>query len=234
MTVAGSKVIAIAPLMKWANSVVVPVNSTIKSLPDLKGKKIGLVHRTGLDWIVMRAFAEKRYGFNIEAETTMQEGAAQLLRGLIEQGALDATLMYNDFIPDMFASGRYRILLAIRELVEELGVPDAPFIILAARLDYVTSNPKNIRAFLAAYRDAVGILMTDDLAWIEPAKMMKISDSDLVAKLRNQSRPMFMSKFSSTADADIRRTFDILVETAGPGLFGMSKLPEKFMTLEYQ
>ena len=234
MRSAGTKVIGIGPVMKWANTVVVPSKSTIQSIPELKGKKVGVIHRTGLDWIVMRAVAQKLYGMNIEAELTMQEGAVHLLRGLIEQGQLDATIMYNDFTPGMIASGQYRQLLRIKDLVNQLGIPDAPYIMFAARLDYATSNPMNVRAFLAAYRDAVGIMNSDDSTWVEAAKTLKIVDPEIVEKFRDQTRPLFVSTFSQTAELDIRHTFDVLVATAGPALFGMSKLPEQFMTLEYQ
>jgi NitT/TauT family transport system substrate-binding protein len=234
MRAAGTKVIGIGPLMKWANTVVVPINSTIGSLADLKGKKFGIIHRTGLDWIVMRALAQKKYGFNIEAELTMQEAGIQLLRGLIEQGKLDATLMYNDYTPGMVASGQYRQLARIKDYVDQLGIPDTPYLIFAARLDYAQGNPGNIRAFLAAYRDAVDLLMSDDAAWIEPARTLSIVDPAVVGKLRDQTRPLLVATFSSSAEAEIRRTFDILVETAGPGPLGMTKLPEQFMTLEYQ
>jgi hypothetical protein len=182
----------------------------------------------------MRAVAQKIYGFNIESELTMQEGAVHLLRGLIEQGQLDATIMYNDFTPGMVASGQYRQLLRIKDLVNQLSIPDAPYIIFATRLDYAATHPMNIKAFLAAYRDAIGIMNSDDAAWVEAAKTLKIVDPDIVGKFRDQTRSLFVPAFSPTAEADIRRTFDVLVGTSGPALFGMSKLPDDFMTLEYQ
>ena len=234
MRTAGTKVMGIGPVMKWANTVVVPAKSTIQSIPELKAKKVGVIHRTGLDWIVMRAVAQKIYGFNIESELTMQEGAVHLLRGLIEQGQLDATIMYNDFTPGMVASGQYRQLLRIKDLVNQLSIPDAPYIIFATRLDYAATHPMNIKAFLAAYRDAIGIMNSDDAAWVEAAKTLKIVDPDIVGKFRDQTRSLFVPAFSPTAEADIRRTFDVLVGTSGPALFGMSKLPDDFMTLEYQ
>lgn len=234
MRTAGTKVIGIGPVMKWANTVVVPAKSTIQSIPELKGKKVGVIHRTGLDWIVMRAVAQKIYGFNIESELTMQEGAVHLLRGLLEHGQLDATIMYNDFTPGMVASGQYRQVLRIKDLVNQLGIPDAPYIIFAARLDYAISNPANIKAFLAAYREAVGIMNSDDQAWVEAAKTLQIVDPDIVGKFRDQTRSLFVPAFSPEAETDIRRTFDILVETSGPALFGMPKLPDGFLTLEYQ
>jgi ABC-type nitrate/sulfonate/bicarbonate transport system substrate-binding protein len=234
MTSAGTKVIGIGPVMKWANTVVTPAKSTIQTMPDLKGKKFGVIHRTGLDWIVMRAVARKVYGFDIESALTMQEGAVHLLRGLLDQGQLDASIMYNDFTPGMVSSGQYRQVLRIKDLVNQLGIPDAPYILFAAQLDYASRHPANIRAFLAAYREAVGIMNSDDNVWVEAAKTLKIVDPDIVAKFRDQTRPLFVPAFSPDAEADIRRTFDVLVETSGPALFGMSKLPDNFMTLTYQ
>jgi hypothetical protein len=75
---------------------------------------------------------------------------------------------------------------------------------------------------------------SDDAAWVEAAKTLKIVDPDIVGKFRDQTRSLFVPAFSPTAEADIRRTFDVLVGTSGPALFGMSKLPDDFMTLEYQ
>ena len=79
----------------------------------------------------------------------MQEGAVHLLRGLIEQGQLDATIMYNDFTPGMVASGQYRQLLRIKDSVNQLGIPDAPYIHLPATRSHdvdAATNPMNIKS----------------------------------------------------------------------------------------
>jgi hypothetical protein len=43
-----------------------------------------------------------------------------------------------------------------------------------------------------------------------------------------------MSKFEPTTEAAVRNIFDVLLATAGPAVLGMSKLPDAFMTKEYQ
>jgi ABC-type nitrate/sulfonate/bicarbonate transport system substrate-binding protein len=234
MATAGTKVIGIGPVMKWANTVVSPADSTIRSFTDLKGKRLGVIQRTGLDWIIMRAVAKSKYNFDIEKEVTMQEGAVNLLRGLIEQRQLDASIMYNDFTPGMLATGQFRQILRIKDLVAELGLQDSPYILFGARLDYATASAQNIRAFMAAHRDAVQILATNDEVWVEAAKTLKIVDSDIVKRFREQTRPLFASTFSPDAEDDIRKTFGVLLETAGPGLLGMTRLPDRFMTLDFQ
>jgi ABC-type nitrate/sulfonate/bicarbonate transport system substrate-binding protein len=42
----GVKIVGIAPFLGWANTIVVPVDSPISTLGDLKGKKVGVYSRT--------------------------------------------------------------------------------------------------------------------------------------------------------------------------------------------
>ena len=99
-------------------------------------------------------------------------------------------------------AGNDRQLLRIKDLVNQLSIPDAPYIIFATRLDYAATHPMNIKAFLAAYRDAIGIMNSDDAAWVEAAKTLKIVDPDIVGKFRDQTRSLFVPAFSQ----QLRRT----------------------------
>ena len=235
MREAETKVVGIAPSEKWVNTVIVPVDSRARTLADLRGKRIGVLRRTALDWVVMRALTKKQYGFDIDAESNVQEATVALLRGLMDQRQLDATIMYGDFTPAMVASGTYRLLSTIRDYVKQLGIPDAPYSLVASRMAYAARYPQNVRAFLAAYREAVDVLMHDDNVWFDAAKqLLKMTEPGLVAMLREQTRPLFVPKFTAETGADIRRTFDILFETAGPGPLGMRRLPDGFLTSEYQ
>ena len=77
---AGVKVVGIAPFLIWgADFSLVPANSPIRTLGDLKGKKIGVSSRNNLDCVVMRAVARKAYKFDLEKEASFTEGAPSLL-----------------------------------------------------------------------------------------------------------------------------------------------------------
>jgi len=143
-------------------------------------------------------------------------------------------MMYGDYTPEMVAGGKYRLLSLIKDYVEQLGIPDAPYSVLAARMDYAAQHAQNVKAFLAAYREAVGILMSDDAVWVEESKPLNIIDPGMVAKLREQTRPLFVPKFGPDTEADIHKTFDVLLKTSGPSPLGMAQLPDGFLTLEYQ
>lgn len=230
----GVNIVGIGPFLGWANTIVVPANSSIHNIGDLKGKKVGVFNRTGLDWTVARAVAKSKYQLDLETDIVLQTGAVPLLRGLMEQGQMDASQMFNDFTAPMVVSGKFRLLASTKELVSQLGLPETPFIVYTADTGYAAAHRPNVRAFLAAYRDAIDALETDDDIWVEPAAALGITDAATLDALRKQTRPMLMSRFAPDAEANIRKMWDILVATAGAETLGMSQLTNGFMTLDYQ
>ncbi len=231
---AGEKMIAIVPMFRWGDQIIVPVNSTIKNLGDLRGKKVGTDNKTNATWSVVMAAALKLHNLNLEKDAEVHAGSVSLLRGLIEQGQLDATFMYNNITPAMTVTGKYRVLYEMRELISAIGLDgDVPFLFHAVSEDYAAKNPANVKAYLAAYREAVHILNTNDDIWMEVGRRQKMDDA-AIPPLRDEMRRDLMSKFGPTTEAAVRNIFDVLLATSGPTVLGMSKLPDVLMTKEYQ
>jgi NitT/TauT family transport system substrate-binding protein len=233
LRMAGVNVVGVGPMVKWADHFVVPVNSPIKSVGDLKGKKIGIVSRTNLNWLVMRTVGLKEYKIDLEKEATVLEGGPTLMRGLLELGQVDAALIFNIFTPGLLESGKFRVLAQTRELTIQLGLPDVAFVFYVANGNYAAAHPANIRAFLAALREAVAILNTDDQIWYEQAREMKLDEAS-VPKLREEMRADLVSSFDAATEPTVRNTFELLLSTAGPEVLGFSKMPDGFMTMQYQ
>ncbi len=59
-------------------------------------------------------------------------------------------------------------------------------------------------------------------------------DDAVIRPLRDEMRRDLISKFEPTTEAGVRNIFDILLTTADSTVLGMSKLPDVFMTKEYQ
>ncbi len=231
---AGEKMIAIVPMFRWGDQIVVPANSTIKNLGDLRGKKMGTDNRSNATWFVIVAAALKLHNLNLEKDAEVHAGSVSLLRGLMEQGQLDATFMFNNITPAMTVTGKFRVLYEMRELISAIGLDgDVPFLFHAVSEDYAAKHPANVKAYLAAYRDAVQILNTNDDIWMEVGRRQKMDDA-AIPPLRDEMRRDLMSKFEPTTEPAVRNIFDVLLATAGPTVLGMSKLPDRFMTKEYQ
>jgi NitT/TauT family transport system substrate-binding protein len=231
---AGAKLIAIVPMFKWGDHIIVPTDSPIQNLGDLKGKKVGTDTRNDTTWFVIKAAAMKMYSLDIEKEASVQEGGVGLLRGLIEQGKLDATFIYNNITPAMTVTGKFRVLYQMRDLMAPLGLDgDVPFLFHAASETYAGAHPANMRAYLAAYREAVQIMNVNDEVWMEEGRIQKMADA-AIPPLREEMRADLMRKFEPDTEASVRKMFDILLATAGAKALGMSKLPDVFMTMQYQ
>ena len=228
----GTPIVGIAPFLTYVNSVVVPKDSPLKTLADLKGKRVGVAHKTGFDWIVMQAAAQKLYRMDIGKDAEVREGAIPLLRGLIEKGDLDATQMWNSLTPEMLASGRYRTLVTIRELTQQMGLPTVPFLLFSMREDYAKQHPGNARAFVAAYQDAVQVLMKDEDVWTEHGARLKLSPESL-AFFKEQVRRDLLRQFAPDMTRGLEATLEA-VNAVAPEVVGLKTLPAGFLTLDYQ
>jgi NitT/TauT family transport system substrate-binding protein len=230
----GINVIGIAPFLAFgADFIVLPKNSSIQNLGDLKGKKVGISGRTAINTIAMEALARQKYHYDLLTDCTLQEGAPPLLWALLEQGQLDATGEFNSVEPAMVATGKFKPLTNIKGIINELGLPDTPYLLYTADQGYAAAHPANVKAFLAAYRDAVQILETNDQPWLDHGHELQMSD-DVIAIFRTEARADLRTKFGPTTKDDINKVFAMLLATAGPDAMGMNTLRQDFMTAEYQ
>ena len=229
----GIQVIGIAPFLTYVNSVVVPKDSKLATLADLAGKRVGVSNKTGFDWIMMQAAAKQLYKMDLGKDVEIHEGAVPLLRGLAEKGDLDATQMWNSLAPEMLASGKFKTMVTIRQLTEQMGLPTVPFLYFGMREDYAKEHPANAKAFAAAYRDAVDVLMTNEEVWADQGKRMKLS-TEALAFFKNQVRRDLLKTFTPQMNKGLDATFDALVDVAGTEVIGMKKMPGELLTLDYQ
>ncbi len=230
---AGIDVIGIAPFITYVSTIVVPVDSPVEGVGDLKGEKFGIFSRQSTDWILVDTLARKKYQLDLAKDAQLVEAAPPLLRGSLEQGAIDATIMFSSIAPDMLATGKFRNAFAIRDVAEELGLPLAPYLMIGTTERYAAEKPQNVRAFVAAYQEVYDILMKDDGVWQEQGTNMKLSPEAIVF-YRDQMRRDMLRSFGETDDATLHKTFDLLLETAGAKALGMETMPEVLLTLDFQ
>jgi len=229
---AGTPVVGIAPFLTYINSVMVPKDSPLKTLADLRGKRVGVQNKTGFDWIIMQAAAQKLYKMDIGKEAEVREGAVPLLRGLIEKGDLDATQMWNSLAPEMLASGRYRTMVTIRELTQQMGLPTVPFLMFSMREDYARQHPGNARAFVAAYRDAADVLMKDEAIWVEYGTRLKLS-AEALRFFKEQVRRDLLKSFTPEMGQGLEATLEA-VNAVAPEVVALRQMPGALFTTEYQ
>jgi len=108
------------PYSSALGAVMVPADQPIKSVGDLKGKKLGVAGGP-LDksWLLLRALA-LRSGIDLKSEASIVYGAPPLLAQKALQGETDATLNFWNFCAALEAKGM-RQAIPMQDVVKGLG-----------------------------------------------------------------------------------------------------------------
>lgn len=131
-----------APLF-W---LLVPKESTIKSVQDLKGKEIALSQNTVIDYITQRILERGGLAFS-DVKTTNVPAIPTRLQ-LLQQNQIAAATL-----PDPFAS--LALLQGARVLVDDTTCAEYSLSVITFRTDVLTKRASDVKKFLAAYDQAI-------------------------------------------------------------------------------
>jgi len=223
----GDKAVAVVPFLGWGNGILVPEDSNVNSLMDLKNMKIGVYNRIAPDWIFIRAAAKKLYGFDPEKENTVSEAAPGLLLGLMQESKVDASLNYGDLNNILLGIGGFRSPFQISVAMGALGLStEAPFLFYTFNKDFMDEHPKTVQAFAAAYKEAIEFLKTDEAIWDDIAERLEITNDTTIKLMQENARNNIFTEMTPPMIDNIHAIFDVLLAEAGEKELGIGSLPD--------
>lgn len=154
------------PYSRAVGGLVVPEDSPAQTLADLKGQKIGIAGGpVDKSWLILQAYAQKEYGFDLAGETEQVFGAPPLIFKTALQGETAGAINFWHFLAKMKASGM-RELISVKTAATSLGLDaEIPLLGYVLKESYLQANPSIARSFYQASRKAKDLLATDDAAW---------------------------------------------------------------------
>lgn len=209
------------PYSTAAGAVIVPADSAIKTLQDLKGKRLGIAGgELDKNWLLLQALAMRQYQLDLNQSTEKLFGAPPLLNQQLEQGRADAVLNYWHFAAQLEAKG-YRQLIDGQGTLKGLGIAeDMP------NLGYVFNNAwgeahrSAVQQFLQTTSAAHDLLCSNDTAWAGIAHLTQASDSKTQQILRQR---YCAGRVMHWGDAEMQaatRIYELLRTTSGERLTG--------------
>lgn len=212
------------PFSASLGALMVPADSDIHSLADLKGKKIAVAGGP-LDksWLLLRGLAEREHGFDLDAENEAVFGAPPLLAKKAEQGEVDAVLNYWHYSARLEAKG-FRRVIGANDAAMALGAK-GPISAIGYVFDEPWANEHTaaVRGFVEASRDAKELLRTSDAEWESLREMTGAKDDATLIALRDRFREGIPSRPLSEEMADTAEVYNFLAELGGDKLVGKSK-----------
>lgn len=212
------------PFSSSVGSIVVPADSPVKTLGDLKGKKIGVAGGPiDKNWLLLQGMAKRDFGLDLAGENEPQFGAPPLLSEKLESGELDAVLTFWNFVARLEAKG-FRTIISGEEAAKAMGAKGS-----LSAVGYVFSekwaaeNLETAKGFVAASREAKEIFRTSDAEWERIRPMMNAKDDKAFAALRDKFRQGIPARPVAEEVEDAKTIYAVLAELGGEELVGKSK-----------
>ncbi len=215
------------PYSKAVGGLVVAADSPVQSLADLTGQKIAIAGGP-LDksWLVLRAYATRAYGIDLDDVTEPVFGAPPLMFKLGLSGESAATVNFWHFLAKMKAAGM-REVISVSDATRELGLnPDTPLLGYVLTEAFLNQHPGLAQAFYNATRDAKELLRRDDTAWQSIRPLMDATSEAEFLRLRDDFRAGIPDR-EPVDTADAARFLALMAELGGDKLVGQAtELPE--------
>ena len=208
------------PYSSALGAVMVPDSSPIRTLADLKGKKLAVAGGPiDKNWLLLQAWL-KQQGIDLKSESTITYGAPPLLTAKTLGGEMDAALNYWNFCAVLEAKG-FRRVAGIEDLLPNLGAKGR-----AAMIGYVfdekwgNANQDVIARFIAITRKAKELLSTSDAEWERIAPLTGARDAATLRVYRDRYREGIPRRPIADEEADARVLYGVLAAIGGRELVG--------------
>ena len=208
------------PYSSALGAVMVPASSPIRTLADLKGRKLAVAGGPiDKNWLLLQAWL-KQSGIDLKSESTIVYGAPPLLAAKALSGEMDAAVNYWNFCAVLEAKG-FRRLAGIEDLLPKLGAKGRTAMI-GYVFDEAWANAKQdvIERFIAMTRAAKEILSTSDAEWDKIAPLTGAPDAATLQAYRDRYREGIPRRPIADEEADARVIYRVLAAIGGRELVG--------------
>jgi NitT/TauT family transport system substrate-binding protein len=213
------------PYSKAVGTVMIPHNSRIGSLADLKGRRIGVAGGP-LDksWLLLRAYAQKELGVDLAEVSEPVFAAPPLLNEELASGRIDAVLTYWHYAARLGAGGA-RPLLTVSDMIRRLGIEsDVPMLGYAFQEKWAAREGAALQGFVAASREAKALLAGSKDEWVRLAPQIGRDDPAVLDALQAGFRAGIPDRWSEAERRAAADLYAILVGIGGERLVGRAKI----------
>lgn len=215
--------IALIPYSTAVGALMVKDGSPVKTIPDLKGRKIGVAGGPiDKSWLLVQALARRDHGIDLAKEADIAYGAPPLMSEKAMQGELDAVLNFWHFCARLEANG-FRRLVGANDAALALGASGP-----VASLGYIVhdkwakDNEATLRGFIAASGDTKKLLAASDAEWQRLAPVIRAEGRELET-LRDRYREGIPTRPVAEDAADAAKLYEVLAAIGGERLVGKGR-----------
>lgn len=209
------------PYSTAVGGIVVREDSGFQTLEDLKGESIGIAGGP-LDksWLILRAYSQQEYGFDLADETEQVYGAPPLIMQTALQGETAGAINFWHYLAKMKAAGM-RELMSVSEAAEALGLdPNTPLLTYYMKGDWAEENPELVQGLYRASRQAKEMLQ-HDAVWDGIQDLVGAANDEEFEALRSGYREGIPEEGAVDTEA-ANRMLQVMADLGGEELVGQA------------
>ena len=229
----GKDLIVIHGVFSPVNMVFVAKDSPIKSLRDLKGRKLGVFGGPGSTTFVFLAVLAKKWGgIDLFKEVELVTAPAPALIELLGKGEIAAALLGTTESIQMFAQQRYRVLVDLSDEYKAHQGGRAPaHVTVATSEQFARSSPDIVRDYLKAYETTVAYIKAHPEVWDEYAKSINVENPEETKMLQQKMLPNIVDKWDDDQIAVQKDYLNLVHEIVGESV--LKVVPNDLIRNEY-
>jgi NitT/TauT family transport system substrate-binding protein len=229
----GKDIIVIYGVFSPVNMVFVAKNSSIRSLTDLKGKKLGVFGGPGSTTFgFLAVLARNWYGIDLFHDAELVTAPGPVLVELLGKGDIDAALLGTTESIQMFAQQRYRVLVDLSaEYKAHQGGRAPAHVTVATNEEFANSHPDIVRDYLKAYKSTLEYVRAHPEVWDEYAKSINMNDPGERALLQQKMGPNLVERWDAEQIAVQKDYLKLVHEIIGESV--LKVVPEDLIRNDY-
>lgn len=211
------------PYSATSGALVVPKNSDIKSLTDLKGKKLGIAGgELDKNWLLLQALAKQQSNVDLNLSVEKIYAAPPLLSQQITKNRVDAIITYWHYAAKLEAIG-YQQIISGKEILQQLKIKqEVPTLGYVFSQNWANEHKEAVNAFLIATQGAKNQLCQSDEVWQKIIPLTKTKDLATQTKLRARYCEGRIKKWGKKGQQAATTIYTILRELSNNKLTGNS------------
>jgi NitT/TauT family transport system substrate-binding protein len=215
------------PYTSQIGAIMVPANSPVAGIADLRGKKLAIAGGP-LDksWLMLQAQA-RRDGLDLRTQATIVYGAPPLLSQKALQRENDATLTFWNFCAELEGKGLKRGI--DMEAIEKRLGASGPVAMLGYAFDagWAAKNKSAVVRFLGVAAKAKDILANSEDEWQRLAPRIGVSDNAGLAIYRRRYSEGIPRRPVGDEELDAIALYRVLADIGGAELVGPARELDK-------
>jgi ABC-type nitrate/sulfonate/bicarbonate transport system substrate-binding protein len=184
-------------------ALVVRNDDTIKTVDDLKGRRIGISTVGSVtSWITSEVSRQRGWGVDGITQVPIGENASRI--AAVRSKALDGCIVDIASALNYVQRGDGRILLRFNDLVKDFILH-----VIFATDKAIAEQPEALRGFLAGWFETIALMRKDKARSVEIAAQVMGTDTATAEKIYDELMPMFSDtgRFDPKALVVLRRSF---------------------------